>query len=189
VQDVVDEMGRIVGGYVRARFIVSAVVGTIATVGLAVVDMPSWLVLGFWVGLANLIPTLGAYIGGAPVVIVSLLTKPPQFVLLALLVVTLSHIVDGFFLSPLVLKETTHLHPVVVLLVVIVGAEVAGLYGVLAAIPVAGIVQFLVKRWVKPHLYGADPLAPIPIAPGPLPEDPIGEVAAESGSPDDPDSR
>jgi len=188
VQDVLDEMGRIVGGYVRARFIVSAVVGVIATVGLAVVGMPAALVLGFWVGLANLIPTFGAYIGAAPVVLVALLTKPPQFVLLALAVVTVSHVVDGFFLSPLVMKETTNLHPVVVLLVVIVGAEIAGLYGVIAAIPVAGIAQFLVKRWVKPRLYGAEPVAPIPIAPGPLPEDPVGEVAAESGPPDDPQS-
>ena len=189
VQDVFDEMGRIVGGYVRARFIVSAVVGVIATVGLFLVHMPAWLVLGFWVGLANLIPTFGAYIGAAPVVLVSLLTKPPQYVLLALLVVTISHVVDGFFLSPIVMKETTNLHPVVVLLVVIVGAEIAGLYGVVAAIPVAGISQYLVRRWVKPRLYGAEPMAPIPIAPGPLPEDPAGPVQAESGPPDDPDSK
>jgi predicted PurR-regulated permease PerM len=189
VQDVIDEMGRIVGGYVRARFIVSAVVGGLATIGLFLIDMPSWLVLGFWVGLANLVPTLGAYIGGAPVILVALLTKPPQYVLLVVLVLTLSHIVDGFFLSPLVLKETTHLHPVVVLLVVIAGAEIAGLWGVLAAIPVAGIAQYMVKRWIKPRLMGPEPMAPIPIAPGPLPEDPVGEVLAEAGPPDDPDSR
>jgi predicted PurR-regulated permease PerM len=188
VQDVLDEMNRIVGGYVRARFLVSAVVGLIATVGLLVVGMPAPLVLGFWVGLANLIPTFGAYIGAAPVVVVALLSKPPQYVLLALLVVTLSHVVDGFFLSPLVMRETTNLHPVVVLLVVIVGAEIAGLYGVIAAIPVAGISAFFVRRWLKPRLYGPEPMAPVPIAPGALPEDPIGEVAAESGPPDDPDS-
>jgi predicted PurR-regulated permease PerM len=188
VQDVIDEMGRIVGGYVRARFIVSAVVGVIATIGLFLVHMPSWLVLGFWVGLANLIPTFGAYIGGAPVVLVALLTRPPQYVLLALAVITLSHVVDGFFLSPLVLKETTHLHPVVVLLVVIAGAEVAGLWGVLAAIPVAGIAQFMVKRWIKPRIMGPEPMAPVPIGPGQLPQDPVGEVAAEAGPPDDPDS-
>jgi hypothetical protein len=86
------------------------------------------------------------------------------------------------------MKETTNLHPVVVLLVVIVGAEIAGLYGVVAAIPVAGISAFLARRWLKPHLYGPEPMAPVPIAPGPLPEDPVGEVAAESGPPDDPES-
>jgi predicted PurR-regulated permease PerM len=185
VQDVIQEMGRIVAGYVRARFIVSAVVGGLATIGLWAFGMPFWLVLGFWVGLANLIPTLGAYIGGAPVVLVALLTKPPAYVLVPVVVMALSHAVDGFILSPIVLKETTDLHPVVVLLVVIAGAEVAGLYGILAAIPVAGIVQFLARRWIKPRLFGPEPVAPIPIAPAPLPEDPAGSVAAEASPPDD----
>jgi predicted PurR-regulated permease PerM len=187
VQDLITEMGRIVSGYVRARFIVSAVVGGLATIGLWAVGMPFWLVLGFWVGLANLIPTLGAYIGGAPVVLVALLTKPPAFVLVPVIVMIGSHMVDGFILSPLVLKETTDLHPVIVLLAVIAGAEVAGLYGVLAAIPVAGIVQFMVRRWIKPLVFGPEPMAPVPISPEPLPQDPYGEVAAESGPPDDPD--
>jgi len=176
LQEVMDEMGRIVAGYVRARFIVSAVVGGLATIGLWAIGMPSWLVLGFWVGLANLIPTLGAYIGGAPVVLVALLTRPPVFVLAALAVTTMAHVVDGFILSPLVLKETTHLHPVVVLLVVIAGAEVAGLYGILAAIPVAGIVQFLIRRWVKPMVYGPEAMAPIPVSAAGLPDDPAGPV-------------
>jgi len=187
VQDLITEMGRIVSGYVRARFIVSSVVGGLATIGLWAFGMPFWLVLGFWVGLANLIPTLGAYIGGAPVVVVALLTKPPAYVLVPVVVMMLSHAVDGFILSPLVLKETTDLHPVVVLLAVIAGAEVAGLYGVLAAIPVAGIVQYLARRWIKPLVFGPDPMAPVPIAPERLPEDPAGEVAAEPGPPDDPD--
>ena len=176
LREVLDEMGRIVAGYVRARFIVSAVVGGLATIGLWAIGMQFWLVLGFWVGLANLIPTLGAYIGGAPVVLVALLTRPPVFVLAALAVTTMAHVVDGFILSPLVLKETTHLHPVVVLLVVIAGAEVAGLYGILAAIPVAGIVQFLIRRWVKPMVYGPEAMAPIPVSAAGLPDDPAAPV-------------
>jgi len=180
LREVLDEMGRIVAGYVRARFIVSAVVGGLATIGLWAIGMQFWLVLGFWVGLANLIPTLGAYIGGAPVVLVALLTKPPVFVLAALAVTTMAHVVDGFILSPLVLKETTNLHPVVVLLVVIAGAEVAGLYGILAAIPVAGIVQFLIRRWVRPIVYGPEAMAPIPVSAGALPDDPAGPVDPHS---------
>jgi predicted PurR-regulated permease PerM len=168
VQELTTEMGRIVGSYVRARLIVSAAVGVLATIGLWAVGMPFWLVLGLVVGLANLIPTLGAWIGGAPVVLVALLTKPPAFLFVALAVVTMAHVVDGFVLSPIILKETLQLHPVVVLLSVIVGAELAGLWGVLAAIPVAAMIQFLIRRWVSPKLYG-DPLDPVAIAPADLP--------------------
>ena len=162
------EAQRIVGGYVRARLIVSAVVGAIATLGLWLIGMPFWLVLGIVVGIANLVPMLGAWIGGVPVGLVALLLKPPSFLLLVLLVITVAHAVDGYILSPIVLKETTKLHPVVVLLAVLLGAQLAGLWGILAAIPVAGLAQFLLRGWVVPKLQELDrPAVPQPVpAPG-----------------------
>jgi predicted PurR-regulated permease PerM len=148
------EVRRIVGGYVRARLIVSFVVGVLATFGLWLIHMPFWLPLGIFVGIANLVPMLGAWIGGVPVAIVALLTKPPSYLVLVLVVIVVAHVVDGYFLSPIVLKETTQLHPVIVLLAVLLGAELAGFWGILIAIPVAGIVQFGLKRWVVPRLQG-----------------------------------
>jgi predicted PurR-regulated permease PerM len=168
--EVFEEMGRIVAGFVRARFIVSLVVGLLATIGLWIIGMPSWLVLGIVVGIANLIPTLGSFIGGVPVVLVAILTKPPPFLLAAVAVMMVAHAVDGYILSPIVLKETTNLHPVIVLLAVVVGAEVLGLWGVFAAIPIAGIVQYCLKRWVAPKLYGTlDSESPVAITAGDLP--------------------
>src|SRR5712692_6829690 len=116
-----DEIRRIVAGYVRARLIVSAVVGLLATVGLWAIHMPFWLVLGAIVGVANLIPMLGSWIGAIPVALVALLTKPPSFLFLVLVVIVLAHSIDAYILSPIVLKETTKLHPVIVLLAVLVG--------------------------------------------------------------------
>jgi predicted PurR-regulated permease PerM len=169
--EILDELGRIVSGFVRARFIVSFVVCLLTTIGLFAIGMPSWLLLGIVVGVANLIPTLGSFIGGIPVVLVALLTKPPVFVLAAIAVMLVAHAVDGYILSPIVLKETTDLHPVVVLLAVVAGAELIGLWGVFAAIPVAGIVQYGLKRWVGPRLFGAgDPELPAPVSAADLPE-------------------
>jgi predicted PurR-regulated permease PerM len=171
--EVFEEMGRIVAGFVRARLIVSIVVGILATVGLGIIGMPSWLILGIIVGIANLIPTLGSFIGAAPVILVSLLTKPPAFLIPAMAVILVAHAVDGYILSPIVLKETTNLHPVIVLLAVVVGAEVLGLWGVFAAIPVAGIVQYCLGRWVAPRLYGtADPDLPSSVSAADLPPAP-----------------
>jgi predicted PurR-regulated permease PerM len=163
------EINRIVGGYVRARLIVSTVVGVLATLGLWAIHMPSWLPLGIFVGIANLVPMLGAWIGGIPVAIVALLTKPPSYLILVLIVIMLSHMVDGYILSPIVLKETTNLHPVVVLLAVLLGAELAGFWGILAAIPVAGIVQFALREWVVPRIRPDDPAEEIGRADAPAP--------------------
>jgi predicted PurR-regulated permease PerM len=155
------EARRIVAGYVRARLIVSAVVGTLATFGLWAVHMPFWLLLGIIVGVANLVPMLGTWIGAIPVALVALLTKPPSFLIVVAVVVTLAHMIDGYLLSPIVLKETTKLHPVVILLAVLVGADLLGFWGILAAIPVAGMIQWMLREWLLPRA-GVEPLEPPP---------------------------
>ena len=149
------EARRITGGYLRARLLVSFVVGVIAGIGLWAVGMPYWLLLALVVGVANLVPMLGSWLGAIPVILVSLATKPPEFLFVVLGVVAVAHVVDGYVLSPIVLKETTKLHPVVVLLAVLAGAELFGFWGVLAAIPVAGVVQYVLVEWVWPAIGGA----------------------------------
>ena len=164
VAPTLNEIRRIVVGYARARLIVSAVVGVLATVGLWAIHMPFWLVLGIIVGVANLIPMLGSWIGGAPVALVALLTKPPSFLIVVLAVIVASHLVDGFVLSPIILKETTNLHPAVILLAVLLGADLLGFWGILAAIPVAGVINFGLREWVLPRVLGAPPpQEPVPI--------------------------
>src|SRR5438093_4702544 len=114
------EVRRIVAGFVRARLFVSAVVWVVATIGLWAIHMPFWLLLGVIVGVANLIPMRGSWIGGIPVALVALVTKPPSYLLIVIPIIVLAHLIDGWILSPIVLRETTDLHPVVILLAVLV---------------------------------------------------------------------
>jgi predicted PurR-regulated permease PerM len=145
------EVGRLLSGYVRARLIVSAVVGALATIGLWAIGMPFWLVLGILVGIANLIPVLGSWIGGIPVTLVALLTKPPSFLFAVLAIIVVAHLVDGWILSPIVFKETLDLHPVVTLVAVVIGADLLGIWGALLAVPIAGVIQYLAGRVLAPY--------------------------------------
>ena len=120
--------------------------------------------------MANLVPMLGSWIGGIPVALVALLTKPPSFLLVVLAVIVVAHTVDGFILSPIVLKGTTNLHPVVILLAVLLGADLLGFWGILAAIPVAGIIHFGLREWIVPRITGISP----PQEPAPIGEPAMG---------------
>ena len=153
------EVGRLLSGYVRARLIVSAAVGSLATLGLWAIGMQFWLVLGILVGIANLIPVLGSWIGGIPVVLVALLTKPPPFLLAAVAIMVVSHLVDGWILSPIVIKGTLDLHPVVTLVAVVIGADLLGIWGALIAVPIAGMIQYVAGRLLNPYRH---PLEPAP---------------------------
>jgi len=165
LQPTIDEIRRLLSGYVRARLIVSAVVGVLATIAFWAIGMPFWLLLGIIVGITNLIPMLGTFIGAVPVALVAILTKPPAFLIVVVVMVALVHSVDGYFLSPLVLKETVDIHPAIALLSVIIGAEVLGFWGILAAIPVAGLVQMALRhwaaRWRARVQAGSAPAAPV----------------------------
>src|SRR5207247_5909375 len=90
-------------------------------------------------------------------VLLALLTQPPSFLIVVLAVIVASHLVDGFVLSPIILKETTNLHPAVILLAVLLGADLLGFWGILAAIPVAGVINFGLREWVLPRLSGQTP--------------------------------
>jgi predicted PurR-regulated permease PerM len=162
VLEFVSEVGRLVSGYVRARLLVSVAVGTLATIGLWAIGMPFWLILGLLVGIANLVPVLGSWLGGIPVILVALLTKPPSFLFVAGAVMIGAHLIDGWILSPLVFKGTLDLHPVVTLLAVIIGAELLGVWGILLGIPIAGIIQYLVGRWLAPYRH---PVEAVPVVP------------------------
>lgn len=143
-------------GYLRARLIVSLGVGTLAIIGLWAVGMPFWLILGVVVGVTNLIPMIGSFIGGIPVVLVALVTKPPLFIVLVIVVLIVVHAVDGYILSPAVLRTTTNLHPIVVLLAVIIGGALLGLWGIIAAVPIAGAIQVIVLEMIRRRRLEAD---------------------------------
>ena len=151
IQPVIEQVRGVLVGFLRSRVIVSSVVGTLATLGLWALHIPFWLVLGFLVGVANLIPVLGTPIGFVPVAVVTLLTRGPAALIPVTIMLAMAHAVDGYLLSPILLKETLDVHPDVALLAAIVGAEVLGFWGILAAIPVAALIQLALagtlRRW------------------------------------------
>jgi len=94
---------------------------------------------------------LGSWIGGVPVVLVALLTKPPPYLFAAIGVIIVAHLIDGWILSPLVIKGTLQLQPVVTLLAVVIGAELLGVWGALIAVPVAGVIQYVARLMLAPY--------------------------------------
>lgn len=111
-----------------------AAVGGFTGLGLLLCGVPSWLLLGFLMGLLELIPYVGPFLGG---VLVALFAWPGGWsrMLWSLGVVVLVQQLEGGMLSPQLMSETTRLHPIVVLLCVMAGGAAGGIAGVLLAIP------------------------------------------------------
>lgn len=129
------EMRRETAGYLRGQLMISAAVGGLTAIGLLFCGVPAWLALGALMGLLELIPYAGPFLGGALVAVFSLPLGAGRM-LWALGVVVLVQQAEGSLLSPRMIGEATRLHPVAILLCVTLGAAAGGVAGVLLAAPV-----------------------------------------------------
>ncbi len=135
---------RTVGGYVTGNLLISVVAGVSATVVLLLMGVPYAVALGLLVAVLDLIPLAGATVAGLVVVGVAFLHSVPAGIVVAVFVIVYQQI-ENHFLQPVVYGRTVKLSPLVVLIAVLVGAEIAGILGALGAIPVAGTIQVFLR--------------------------------------------
>lgn len=142
------------GGFIRARFIEAAIVGFVVWIGLLSMGFPYAALLGIFAAITNLIPYIGPIIGAVPAVIIALISDQAHVVesmSLNLFLVTsvylLAQLIDIIFIIPLVVAKIVNLHPVTVIVVIIIGAEIRGILGMVISIPVASIIKLTLNTF------------------------------------------
>ncbi|GHK03486.1 AI-2E family transporter [Streptomyces sp. NPDC003753] len=125
-----------VEGFMRGTTVIALIDATLITVGLLVLGVPGAIGLGALVFIGAYIPYLGAFISGAVAVLVALADRGLVIALWALGVVIAVQVLDGHVLQPVVQSRTVRMHPAAVLLALTAGASVAGILGMLLAVPV-----------------------------------------------------
>jgi predicted PurR-regulated permease PerM len=132
---VIREMRREISGFWRGQLMICGVVGALTALGLLIVGVPAWLLLGLLMGILELIPYIGPFLASVPVF---LFTLPMGLgrVAWALGVVLLVQQLEGGLISPRLMSGATRLHPVTVLLAISAGGLLGGMAGMLLAVPV-----------------------------------------------------
>jgi predicted PurR-regulated permease PerM len=139
---------RQVGGYVTGNLAISLIAGSLATFALLLLGVPFAVALGLLVGLLDLIPLVGATFAAVIVVGVAFLHSIPAGVVMIVFFIVYQQF-ENHVLQPLVYNRTVSLSPLAILVSVLVGAELAGVLGALAAIPVAGAIQVLIVDFLR----------------------------------------
>ncbi len=142
------------GSFVRGQLLVAFIVGVASSIGLWLLGIPFWLIIGILAGILNLIPFAGPVVGGALAAIVALLDGSVGKALLAILVFTLIQQVDNHVITPLVQRARVQLSPMVIVLALIVGGSLAGLLGVLVAVPLTAAVRIVVGHLWRTRMLG-----------------------------------
>lgn len=148
------QLGTAVGGFLRGQVIVAIIVGLMTSIGFRLIDLKFWLIIGMIAGFLNIIPFVGPWVGGALGVIVGLVTADVETAVAAAVVALVVQQIDNNFVSPTVLRATVRLHPAVVLLVLILGGGIGGLWGVLLAVPVTASLKILAGHLWRTRVLG-----------------------------------
>ena len=137
---------RTVGGYVTGNLFISLIAGIASTIVLRATGVPFAVALGLIVAILDLIPLAGATLAAIIVGLVAFLHSIVAGIVVVVFFIVYQQI-ENHLLQPVVYGRTVQLSPLAVLISVLIGAELAGVLGALAAIPVAGTIQVLLVDW------------------------------------------
>lgn len=133
------------GSYIRGQFLVCLIVGTLAYCGYLLIGMPYALLLASIVAITNVIPYMGPFFGAAPALLMASTVSLKMMVLVAI-VNTACQILEGNVISPQVVGRTLHMHPLLIIFALLVGGEIAGIVGMILAVPIFAACKVIVQH-------------------------------------------
>jgi predicted PurR-regulated permease PerM len=134
-----------ISGYITGNLAISVICGVTTFVVLLILGMPYAAPLALLVAVLDLIPLVGATLGGALLVVVGLFVEPWKAVVLLVYIVVYQQ-VEGSVLQPIVYSKAVQLNGLVILIALLVGGQLLGIPGALLAIPVAEIIRIVVTE-------------------------------------------
>jgi predicted PurR-regulated permease PerM len=131
-----------VGAYIRGTLLKCLFVGILTCLGLSILGMPFALILGMLAGALNIILYVGPVMAAIPALMIAIMPDTPNFFLI-LLIYVIVQILDAFVFTPFFLGKATDLSPLTVIVIILIGAHLMGLFGIILAIPITATLKVL----------------------------------------------
>ncbi len=144
---VMDKINKVASRYIRGQILISIIVGILCTIVLLVLKVDFAVLLGFIAGLFNLVPLLGPIIGAIPAALVALFISPIKALFVVLLFIAIQQI-DNYLISPNIMKYQVGVHPGIIILSLIAGGAMFGIWGMLLAVPTVAITQEILRYYL-----------------------------------------
>lgn len=130
------------GRYIRGQLLVALIVGALSVLALYLLEIRYYFFIGALAGLANMIPYFGPIVGATPAIIIAVLDTGTMGAIAAVVVAFASiQLFENVFVSPFIVSKSVELHPLTIIIVILIGGQLLGLFGMLLAVPVASIVK------------------------------------------------
>ena len=174
-----ERCGQAMGAFFRGQLVVAAIVAIMSAIALRIVGVPFWLAIGLIAGFFNLIPLIGPFVGGGLAALVAGFTQGPRQALWAAFAMLVVQQIDNHFISPKVMGRAVRLHPVAVMIALLLGASLAGLWGMLLSVPGLAIARIVGVHYYATRVLGETD-EEVDVEPVLMDEDPAEEPVPES---------
>ena len=143
-----DKAHRIFSGFIYGKLLDSFIIGILCFIGISILKIPYTMLVAVVIGVTNIIPVFGPYLGGIPCAALILLTDPMKgfyFIIFIILLQTL----DGNFIGPKILGNSTGLSAFWVVFAIVVGGGLFGIIGMIIGVPLFAVIYYLVTAFVN----------------------------------------
>jgi predicted PurR-regulated permease PerM len=145
ILDLLGELDAVLSQFIRGHIYVCLIVGFLSGIGTFLIGIDFAVLIGFVAGVTNIIPYFGPIIGAVPAIFLASL-KSPLTVIYVIVVFTIVQQLDSCVFTPLIIGEKVGLSPLTIIVVLLMGVELFGFFGLLLAVPLAGVIKALF-RW------------------------------------------
>ena len=144
---VAEDVYRAVSGYVAGNLLISLAAGLTTYVTLTILGVPFAVPLAVLMAFLDLIPLIGATLGGVTILLVTLFNDFPTATIVWAIVFIVYQQVENNVLQPVVYRRTVDVHPLLVIASILIGSSLLGVLGALIAIPIAAAIQIVIRDW------------------------------------------
>lgn len=134
------DVDKSLGSYIRGQLLVCVIIGSISALLFWIFHLNYPLLLGFIIGVTNIIPYFGPIIGAVPAVIIAA-TSSGKLVIITLVIVFGLQFLEGNILSPFIVGKSLHMHPLVIMVALTAGGEIGGIIGLILAVPILAVLK------------------------------------------------
>lgn len=147
----VDIINDYLGGFIKGKLLDSLIIGLICMVFTSIVNMPYAVLVSVVIGVTNIIPFFGPFIGAIPTAVLILMVSPVKCVYFIIFILVLQQF-DGNILGPKILGNSTHLSSFWVLFAILLFGGLFGIVGMVIGVPVFAFFYQLAREWILKRL-------------------------------------
>ncbi len=149
--EILTECNRLFSSFVVGKFIDSTIIGVLCFFLMMMFGMDYAPLISLIVGVTNMLPYFGPFIGAVPGILILLFVKPVDSLIFAIMILCLQQF-DGLILGPKILGNSTGIKPLWIIFSIIVGGSIAGVIGMFLGVPVVAVLSYLIDRYLQYRL-------------------------------------